>query len=131
MHNKPLLLLLSLALLSSPAALALNSKTATQQAKAFLRSMARGHFTGLERNFTQRMKRALAPKRLTAIWMAKTNRLGRFQGLGLTKVVKYQRYKIVFVKALYRTSSIWVKVVLNRSGKIAGLFFIPVLSSSP
>lgn len=115
----------SFSLLASPVALALSSAAATGKAEAFVHAMVKGDFTGPERNFTTAMKQAAPPKKLAAIWAARTGSLGKFRRLGTTKAVDYQSYKIVFVKTEFKTSSLWVKVVFDGAGRIAGLFFVP------
>ncbi len=126
MPAKAAALFLSASLLLSPLAHALTKRSATQEAKAFVGNMAKGDFMSPQSEFTRAMQKAANPRKLASIWASRTGSLGKFQGLGQTKAIRYHNYEITFVKAKFKTSAIWVKVVINSAGRIAGLFFMPV-----
>lgn len=121
------LLVLSLGLAAGARALA--PRAAAGKAESFIDTLLKGNFASPQKNFTTTMKQAVPPGKLAKVWRNETQSLGPFERFSETKVVDYQGYTIAFVKTAFKEGPLWIKVVFDQSGRIAGLFFVPAPAS--
>jgi fermentation-respiration switch protein FrsA (DUF1100 family) len=71
------------------------------------------------------MKDALQATSLAQTWQQLLNQVGPFQQRLETRQQKYQQYDIVFVTCEFERANIDVKVVLDPTRAVAGLFYLP------
>ena len=94
-------------------------------AREFVDLLAKEDFTGASRTFDETMIKALPPKKLQQIWTALIGQVGRYEKQVATRKQKIQQYDVVFVTCQFERGTLDVKVVLDNSRKVAGLFFLP------
>lgn len=87
--------------------------------------LVREDYAEAVKDFDDAMKKALPEERLEAAWKSTVQQAGPFrQRLGL-RTEQAQGYDIVTVECEFEKSDIDIRVVYDRDGKIAGLFFKP------
>lgn len=96
-----------------------------QIAKKFVALLIEQQFEKAVENFDDNMKAAVPPRKLTEIWIGQLNRLGACQSIQRTRTEIYQQYRFVFVTCQFEKQQMDVKVVIDKTNKIAGLFFKP------
>jgi dienelactone hydrolase len=99
-------------------------------ATAFVAKLAAGDFAGAAATFDDTMTTALPADKLKAVWQEVVQGAGAYQGPTATRVQTSGQYRIVFVTTAFADVSLDVKVVYDRSGKVAGLFFLPAQPSA-
>ncbi len=87
--------------------------------------MAAGDFRGATERFDDGMRRALTPDLLQAAWETVEDGLGPFEGQHGMRAERAGAYRAVFVRCRFRRGEADVKVVLDGSGRIAGLWLQP------
>jgi dienelactone hydrolase len=80
--------------------------------------------------FDSTMKSALPLDKLKEARESLNQRLGAFQQQLGIRGEKYQQYDIVYVTWQFEAMTIDFKLVLNPSGQISGIFFVPVQSAA-
>lgn len=95
------------------------------RATAFVHELAKGEFKTAETDFTGRMKRAVAPKKLRRAWQSVSRRFGGFQKTGIAKTVVQDGYTTVIVAADFKTRTLGIAVSFDSADKIAGVHFVP------
>lgn len=86
-------------------------------------------FDKVEAQFDARMAEALPREKLSTVWDQVLGQSGAFQRITGTRLTEQQGYHIVFVTSEFEHATLDVKVVLDSSGHVAGLFFLPRSSS--
>ncbi|MBC7217322.1 MAG: alpha/beta fold hydrolase [Candidatus Caldatribacterium sp.] len=71
------------------------------------------------------MQSLLSPKALKDMWEGMTRDLGGFKGLALQRVEERDPYTLVFIVSSFERATLLAQVTVDKSGKIAGLFFLP------
>ncbi len=94
-------------------------------ATAFVAKLASGDFAGAVATFDDTMRTALPADKLKATWQQVLQGAGAYLGPTATRVQTFGQYRIVYVTTAFANASLDVKVVYDRSGKVAGLFFQP------
>lgn len=87
--------------------------------------LASRQFDKVEAQFDARMAEALPLEKLSNVWDQLLGQAGAFQRITDTRLAEQQGYHIVFVTSEFEHAILDVKVVLDSSGHIAGLFFVP------
>lgn len=119
--------LLSLALLASASSLAAPSPAtdaAAAAAKAFVETMAQGHFNRAEADFTAQMKQAAPPEKLRQLWKALIRHGGAFEKTGTTRTMHKDGYTAVIVRTEFKKSPIGLEVAFDSAHRIAGLHLV-------
>lgn len=101
------------------------SATLTSGAIAFVRMLARGNFDGAEADFTDQMKQALPPAKLSEVWTGVQSQAGPFQDTGDAKTVVQGGYTTVVVTTKFKQQAIGIAVTFDSARKIAGMHFVP------
>src|SRR5579863_10331124 len=92
--------------------------------------LASRQFDKVEAQFDARMAEALPVEKLSSVWDQVLGQAGAFKGVTGARLQDYQGYHIVFVTTEFEQATLDVKVVLDSSGHVAGLFFLPSSSSA-
>jgi len=97
----------------------------TKQAVTFVHLLVKQNYQAACEDFDAQVKHALPPEQLAAAWQQMTGKLGTFKTTSQTKVVPTHGYVAVFVKSIFDNGAIWVQLAYDKSGKIAGVHFVP------
>lgn len=97
----------------------------TAKAKAQVESLVRGDFDVVFSNFDDTMQAALPSDKLRGVWDALIGQVGNFSEQMTTRTEQLDQYKVVHVVCEFERAKIDIKVVFDKAGKIAGLFFLP------
>jgi uncharacterized protein DUF3887 len=84
-----------------------------------------GHFDEVPYDFNPDMREKLTPAQLEAAWKQVTAQTGKFQAFGQPTTTNEAGYDVVYLPMQFETGNLRAKVVFDRSGMIAGLFFLP------
>jgi hypothetical protein len=95
------------------------------QAVTFVHLLVKHDYQAAYKHFDSQVKHALPPDQLAVAWNQITGKLGTFKTTGQTKVAPARGYTAVFVKSIFDHGAIWVQVAYDKSGKIAGIHFLP------
>jgi len=104
---------------------------AESTAKHFVVLLSEGEFDEANKMLAEIMVEGLKEQDLTLeeIWSGVIAQAGNFKGIKETKVTEEMGYKCAYVTCSFEKTSLNVKVVLDKEGKVAGLFFLPAQSS--
>ena len=91
----------------------------------FVLLLAQNEFDQAVALFDSNMRRAAPPAKLGAIWNAQLQATGAFQRICGTRSEVLGPYSAVFVTCQFAKQQLDVKVVFDKAGKIAGMFFVP------
>jgi hypothetical protein len=97
----------------------------TASAKKQVEAMVLGDFAGVCKNFDQTMQMALPPAKLQEVWTALIGQVGGYKRQTGTRTETVDQYDVVYVACEFERANINIKVVFNKAGQIAGLFFLP------
>lgn len=97
----------------------------TGQSVSFVHLLANQNYQAAYDDFDDQVKHALPPDQLAAVWHQATGNLGAFKTTGQTKIAATHGYTVVYVKSIFDHGAIWVQVAYDKSGKIAGIHFLP------
>jgi dienelactone hydrolase len=100
-------------------------------AQEFVDLLVRGDYTTAEGKLDDQMKMALPHGKLEELWSSLQEQAGTFQQQTGVHTDQTKGYDVVFVTCQFEQTLLDVKVVMDASGKIAGLFFLPALPSTP
>jgi len=100
-------------------------------ARNFVLLLSKSEFDEANRMLAETMVEGLKQQNLTLeeIWSGVIAQAGKFKEIKETKVTEEMGYKCVYVTCSFEKTSLNVKVVLDKEGKVAGLFFLPAQSS--
>jgi dienelactone hydrolase len=94
--------------------------------------LARGEFQAAAGNFSEAMRSAAPPEKLSEIWTALQAQMGPFKRRTGVRVETQGAYKVAFVTAELERSTVDLKVVVDAAGKVAGFFIVlPRPASGP
>ncbi len=94
-------------------------------AKEFVNLLSKGDYVNAERNFDNTMAGALPQEKLRQTWEMLIGQVGPFKTQIGSRTQRVQQYDAVLVTCKFEKDTLDVKVVLNSSGQIAGLYFVP------
>lgn len=97
----------------------------TDIARVLVESLARGDFAGACADFDDSLSTALPAEGLREAWEAFARRFGALEKITGIRREKWERGDVVFVMCKCGKGLADIKVVTDRSGKVAGLFFLP------
>ena len=98
---------------------------ATVAGAQFVGLLAKGDFAGAFALFDATMKVALPEASLRETWQKLQGQAGAFQKQLGTSASKLDGYDVVLVTCQFEHTALDAKVVFDRTGKVAGLFFVP------
>jgi dienelactone hydrolase len=95
------------------------------EAHRMVTAAARGDDAGVVADFDDRMKAALPPERVGALWNQLLAGAGPFEGFEGTRFESKGDYRIAFVSLRCARAHMDLKVVFDGAGRVAGLFLKP------
>jgi pimeloyl-ACP methyl ester carboxylesterase len=96
-----------------------------QAARAFVDLLERGEFDKATAGFDGAMQKALPPDKLKKTWQEVVDRDGAFKKQLGSRSAKSGNYEAIVVTCEMSSNKIDARVVFDKEGKIAGLFFGP------
>jgi dienelactone hydrolase len=98
----------------------------TLKAREFLSAMEKGDFQLAVRDFDPTMLKLSGPEKLEPMWTKQLPaQIGAFKKQAGTRREQLQGYEIVLVTCEFEKATLDARVVFDKSGKIAGLQFVP------
>lgn len=107
----------------------LSDSTLEERAGMFVRLMAEAKYEDAVKMMDSKMAGVLPADKLREIWDALVAQVGPFQSIGGSRVTAESGYKVVYVTCGFKDATVDTKVVLDKAGKVAGLWFRPPRSS--
>jgi hypothetical protein len=98
--------------------------------RATVAEIAQGQWNVVEAQFDQRMKTALPQSKLSSVWQQITGKVGAFKSITGVKLSEQAGYHVAMVACSFANSNLDAKVVIDSTGHIAGLFFLPPATSA-
>jgi uncharacterized protein len=103
--------------------------SATQLAEGMVDSMAKGEFASATKGFDAAMKAAMSAERLGQTWSQLTTQAGAFQSRTGSREAQEAGFRTVYVTCRFEKTTMDIKVVFDKDGKIGGLWFVPKQSA--
>jgi dienelactone hydrolase len=98
----------------------------TVKARALLAALEKGDFGLAARDFDATMLKVFGPDKIEAMWARQLPaQVGAFKQQGPARREQLQGYEIVLVTCAFEKATLDARVVFDKSGKIAGLGFVP------
>lgn len=97
----------------------------TAVATEFVQCMANGKFSDAVTHFDAVMSQAMSSDQLEQAWQSLIGQYGAVKKIGETRAVQEAEYDIVFVACRFEKTTLDIKIVFNKDGKIGGLWFVP------
>jgi hypothetical protein len=104
--------------------------SATQLAEGMVDSMAKGDFTSATQHFDAAMKAATSAEGLGPVWSQFTAQAGAFKSRTGSREAQEAGYQMVYVTCQFEKTTMDIKVVFDKDGKITGLGFVPHVSAA-
>lgn len=95
------------------------------KARRLVSRMVAGEFEMACEPFDATMHRVLPADKLEAVWNGLVSQFGQLQEAEETRIEKVGQYTAVLVACRFERGELIGRVVFNREGEIAGLFFVP------
>jgi len=105
------------------------SEQAIAVGQTFVDVLIAGDYAGAVKPFDATMADAMPPDVLQQTWETLVRQIGPFQGQAGTRTEKQGAYDIVFVTLEFERAKLDAKVVLDSTGQISGLWFVPSQTS--
>ena len=99
--------------------------SATQQANGMVDSMAKGDFASATKDFDATMNAAMSAEKLGQTWSQLTTQAGAFKSRTKTREAQEAGFQSVYVTCQFEKANLDIKVVINGSGQVSGLFIVP------
>ncbi|MCP5108858.1 MAG: DUF3887 domain-containing protein [bacterium] len=96
-----------------------------QAGSKFVEQLAEERFEDAANTFDETMAGLISPEKLKELWDQLFEKSGTFQKQLSTRRETYLQYEIVFVTCQFENGKLDVKVVYDKSKRVAGLFFVP------
>jgi len=93
--------------------------------RQFVELLAKDDFARAAAWFDATMKKALPEAKLREAWQSVQTQAGPFQKQLGAKAMKVAGYDVVLVTCQFERSTLNTRVVFDRKGQVAGLFFVP------
>jgi dienelactone hydrolase len=100
-------------------------KDPKRRAELFVRWLQRGAFDRLYAQFDSKMQSVTTAEKTRQAYAVMKNKAGDFQRIVGTLQEQREGYVIVRVTCRFERENVEIKVVTDKQGKIAGLFFVP------
>jgi uncharacterized protein len=98
---------------------------------AVVESLTTGNFAAIEADYDDNMKAALPPGELAKTWQPIAARVGAFQEILDTKMSVQNGYQRVEVSCHFSKADLWVRILFDPTGEIAGLHLVPQEQEQP
>jgi len=98
---------------------------AEREARDFVGLLASAGYAEAETRMDDTMKAALPAEKLAEVWLGIESQVGPFREVQGTRMEQSGDYTVVYVTTAFGTQTLDTKVVLDATGKVAGLFFVP------
>jgi dienelactone hydrolase len=95
------------------------------EAHRMVAAAVHGDFAGVTADFDARMKAALPPEKIGALWNDLVNGAGPFEGFEGTRFESNGDYRFAFVTLRCARARVVLKAVFDAEGRVAGLFLRP------
>jgi hypothetical protein len=96
-----------------------------QQATLFINRLAQGDYTSAASTFDSTMSAAMPADKLKETWESILGQAGSFDSIESTSLTTQGGYDVIVVTTKFENMRLDTKVVFDKSGKIAGLWFAP------
>ncbi len=124
MKNHQLLLAVSIIIsLAAPSILLAAGRNNVKPAREIITLLNRGKYKEVISRFDSTMKMAAPEARLKAVWSSLIKETGKFQKELGDSTFQYKGYDIVIVTCKFTKSEQDIRLVFDKDGKVAGLFF--------
>ena len=110
---------------AGPASAGPGEKGLEAAAKDFVALLAREDFPAAVERFDATMTRVMPAAKLKAVWKTVTQQLGPFQRPLGVQLQTVRQFRVAVVACQFAKAALDVKVVFDKQGKVAGLFFAP------
>jgi uncharacterized membrane protein len=100
------------------------SKNAVE-AQELVSNMAKGDFVSAEKNFDSTMKTVLPAEKLGQTWSQLTEQAGAFKSPTGSRETQEAGFQIVYVTCQFEKATWDIKVVIDGSGQVSGLWIVP------
>ena len=104
--------------------------SATQVAEGMVDSMAKGDFASATKHFDAACKAALPAEGLGPVWSQFTAQAGAFKSRTGSREAQEAGYQMVYVTCRFEKTTMDIKVVFDKDGKVTGLGFVPHVSAA-
>ena len=104
--------------------------SATQVAEGMVDSMAKGDFASATKHFDATMKAAMSAEGLGPVWSQFAAQAGAFKSRTGSREAQEAGYQMVYVTCQFEKTTMDIKVVFDKDGKITGLGFVPHVSAA-
>jgi dienelactone hydrolase len=104
--------------------------SATQVAEGMVDSMAKGDFASATKHFDAACKAALPAEGLGPVWSQFTAQAGAFKSRTGSREAQEAGYQMVYVTCQFEKTTMDIKVVFDKDGKVTGLGFVPHVSAA-
>lgn len=102
-----------------------NTKSNIDNAKRFVIDLSKGDFTSAESQFDMEVAKALPVDKLSEMWQSIEKQVGAFKQQTGVRTEKLSGYEVIFVISKFEKAELDIRVVYDKSGKIAGLQVLP------
>lgn len=120
-----LLAVLGVLTLTNASAEEKSAAPADQKAGEFLTHLVEEKFERAERMFDTQMRKAMSEKQLQEAWGQITSQAGDFVDVLGTRKEKYLNTDIIYMTCEFDKGPLDVKVVIDDTGSVSGLWFVP------
>lgn len=93
--------------------------------RATVSAIAQHDWKAVEAKFDPRMNAGLPQEKLAAVWERITNQAGAFQRITGVNLSEQNGYHVARVACAFANTDLDAKIVMDSTGQIAGLFFVP------
>jgi len=97
-----------------------------ETARQTVLALKAGHFGDVAEGFDERMREALPPDRLAAVWRQLMAQAGPLQTIGTVTVQTQGSMSIASVTCQFQKAPLLVQLAFDETGRISGLHFLPV-----
>lgn len=101
------------------------SQDFSAQAGKFITLLSGGEYEMAVGMFDKTMKSALPKEKLEGVWKSILSQCGAFKSQGDIRKARIQQYDVIYVPCQFEKTALDGKIVFNKEGMIAGLFFVP------
>lgn len=101
------------------------------KATRLVEAMSQGKFGIADEAFDETMLAALPPDKLESAWRSVEKSAGKFQAIDSIEITEKDAHSIALAKTIFERAQLVVRVVYDGEGKVAGLFFQPLVTEVP
>ena len=102
-----------------------NRTALEKRARELITNLAAGRTASVASTFDARMSAALPPSKLNTVWSQIQAQAGSFKKTGAVRTTHAGGYDIILVACRFERATLDAKIVYDRKGRVAGLFFVP------